>query len=265
MTALDYLVLIGTIIGIASYGIWRTRGRNNLASYLQGDGKTRWFAIGLSVMATQASAVTFLSIPGQGYESGLGFVQIYFGMPIALIIIAAVFLPIYRRLHVYTAYEYLGRRFDTKTRLFGAAVFLLQRGIGAGITIYAPAIVLSTVMGWRLDLTIICSGLGWHGRGERHAKISALRHLRWNAHRGGRADLQAARRFAAGRRRRPGRAIPQTRSGKFFLQRQQPLHPLVGPICRHLSHAGLFRGRSIAGAALHLRRFAPRKPPRPDV
>ncbi len=159
MTPLDYVVLIGAIIGIAAYGIWRTRGRDNLSAYLQGDGKTRWFAIGLSVMATQASAVTFLSIPGQGYESGIGFVQIYFGMPVALIIIAAVFLPIYRRLKVFTAYEYLGRRFDTKTRLLGAAVFLLQRGIGAGITIYAPAIVLSTVMGWRLDVTILCSGL----------------------------------------------------------------------------------------------------------
>ena len=159
MNPLDYVVLIGTIVGIAAYGSWRTRGRRNLEGYLKGDGRTRWFAIGLSVMATQASAVTFLSLPGQGYQGGLGFVQVYFGMPIALIIIAAVFLPIYRRLKVYTAYEYLGQRFDTKTRLLGTTVFLLQRGIGAGITIYAPAIVLSTVMGWRLDLTIICSGL----------------------------------------------------------------------------------------------------------
>jgi Na+/proline symporter len=110
-------------------------------------------------MATQASAITFLSTPGQGYESGLGFVQNYFGAPFALIIISIFFLPIYRRLNVYTAYEYLGKRFDTKTRLLGAALFLLQRGLGAGITIYAPAIVLSTVMGWRLDFTIIASGL----------------------------------------------------------------------------------------------------------
>src|SRR6202453_2002477 len=122
-------------------------------------GKTSWIVIGLSVMATQASAITFLSTPGQGYESGLGFVQNYFGAPIALIIIAAVFLPIYRRLKVYTAYEYLGHRFDPKTRLLGAGLFLLQRGLGAGITIYAPAIVLSTVMGWRLDATIVRSGL----------------------------------------------------------------------------------------------------------
>jgi Na+/proline symporter len=159
VNALDYAVLFCAILGIACYGTWRTRDRRTFSAYLKGEGKTRWFSIGLSVMATQASAVTFLSTPGQGYESGLGFVQLYFGMPIALVIIAAVFLPIYRRLNLYTAYEYLGRRFDKKTRLLGAAVFLLQRGLGAGITIYAPAIVLSSVLGWRLDVTIVCSGL----------------------------------------------------------------------------------------------------------
>jgi SSS family solute:Na+ symporter len=159
MSPLDYVVLIGTMVGIAVYGIWKTRGRRDLKTYLKGAQDTPWFVIGLSVMATQASAITFLSTPGQGYESGLGFVQNYFGAPFALIIIAAVFLPIYRRLNVYTAYEYLGKRFDAKTRLLGAGLFLLQRGIGAGITIYAPAIVLSTVMGWRLDVTILCSGL----------------------------------------------------------------------------------------------------------
>ena len=159
MNALDWLVLLGTMLGIAGYGIWRTRGRRSLDTYLKGAGDTRWLVIGLSVMATQASAITFLSTPGQGYESGLGFVQNYFGAPLALIVISAVFLPIYRKLKVYTAYEFLGQRFDPKTRLLGASLFLLQRGLGAGITIYAPAIVLSTVMGWRLDLTIVCSGL----------------------------------------------------------------------------------------------------------
>jgi len=159
VNALDYIVLLGTMLGIALYGMWHTRGRHNLASYLKGSGDSHWFVVGLSVMATQASAVTFLSTPGQGFASGLGFIQIYFGMPLALIIIAAVFLPIYRRLNVITAYEYLGQRFDTKARLLGAAIFLLQRGLGAGITIYAPAIVLSTVFGWSLDATIICSGL----------------------------------------------------------------------------------------------------------
>ena len=159
MNGLDYTVLLVSMLGIAAYGMWRTRGRRDLSGYLRGAGETRWLAIGLSVMATQASAITFLSTPGQGYESGLGFVQNYFGAPLALIIVAAVFLPIYRRLKVYTAYEYLGHRFDGKTRLLGAGLFLLQRGLGAGLTIYAPAIVLSTVMGWRLDATIVCSGL----------------------------------------------------------------------------------------------------------
>ncbi|HVS54510.1 MAG TPA: sodium:solute symporter [Opitutaceae bacterium] len=159
MNALDYLVLVGTLLGIAAFGIWRTRGRRDLQSYLHGSTQTRWFTIGLSVMATQASAITFLSTPGQGYQDGLGFVQNYFGAPLALIVIAAVFVPIYRRLNVYTAYEYLGQRFDRKTRFLGGVLFLVQRGLGAGITIYAPAIVLSTVMGWPLGLTIVGSGL----------------------------------------------------------------------------------------------------------
>ena len=159
MTPLDYAVLFATLLGIAAYGAWRTCDRRDLNSYLKGAGQTHWFAIGLSVMATQASAVTFLSTPGQGYESGIGFVQNYFGAPFALILICIFFLPLFRRLNVHTAYEFLGRRFDTKTRLLGAALFLFQRGIGAGITIYAPAIVLSTVMGWSLDLTIVCSGV----------------------------------------------------------------------------------------------------------
>ena len=159
MNGLDYVVLIGSMLGIAVFGMWKTRGRRDLNTYLKGAGNTHWFTIGLSVMATQASAITFLSTPGQGYLGGLGFVQIYFGLPIALIIIAAFFLPIFRRLNVYTAYEFLGNRFDSKTRLLGTALFLVQRGLGAGITIYAPAIVLSTVFDWPLDLTIIGSGL----------------------------------------------------------------------------------------------------------
>ncbi|MGH7967828.1 MAG: sodium:solute symporter, partial [Limisphaerales bacterium] len=159
MTALDYLVLLGSMVGIALYGIWQTRGRGSLDSYLRGDRSTGWGTIGLSVMATQASAITFLSTPGQAYQSGIGFVQNYFGMPLALIVIAVVFLPIYRSLKVYTAYEFLGRRFDAKTRLLGAGLFLLQRGVAAGLTIYAPAIILSSVLGWPLGPTILCSGL----------------------------------------------------------------------------------------------------------
>jgi SSS family transporter len=159
VNGLDYAILLITILGIAAYGTWHTRRRRTLKTFLKGSGDTHWFVIGISVMATQASAVTFLSTPGQGYQGGLGFVQFYFGMPIALIIIAAVFLPIYRKLNVITAYEYLGQRFDQKTRLLGAAVFLLQRALGAGLTIYAPAIVLSKVLDWPLNATIIGSGL----------------------------------------------------------------------------------------------------------
>jgi solute:Na+ symporter, SSS family len=159
VNTLDYAVLLVTLLGIAAFGIWRTRGQRDLKTYVHGAGDTRWLTIGLAVMATQASAITFLSTPGQGYESGVGFVQNYFGAPLALLVIAIVFLPIYRRLNVDTAYEYLGRRFDLKTRVLGAILFLVQRGFGAGITIYAPAIVLSTVMGWRLDATIVASGL----------------------------------------------------------------------------------------------------------
>ena len=159
MNTFDWIVLLVTMIGIAAYGAWHTRHTDHLDTYLKGSKTTRWGTIGISVMATQASAITFLSIPGQGFESGIGFVQNYFGLPLALIIVCAVFLPIYRKLGVYTAYEFLGQRFDQKTRLLGAGLFLLQRGLAAGVTIYAPAIILATVLGWRLDLTIVATGL----------------------------------------------------------------------------------------------------------
>lgn len=159
MNLADWVVLLGTIVGIAAYGSWRTRHVRSLNTYLRGNTSTGWGTIGLSVMATQASAITFLSIPGQGFESGIGFVQNYFGLPLALIIVCGVFLPMYRRLNVYTAYEFLGRRFDEKTRLLGAGLFLLQRGLATGVTIYAPAIIISTVLGWPLDLVIVFTGL----------------------------------------------------------------------------------------------------------
>jgi Na+/proline symporter len=155
---LDYLVLIATILAIPLYGLWRTRGSASLGEYLKGDASIRWATIGLSVLATQAGPITFLSMPGQAYESGIGFIQNYFGQPLALIVVCAVFVPIYQRLKVYTAYQYLGERFDRKTQLLGAFLFLVQRGIAAGITIYAPAIVLSALLGWRLNLTIWLAG-----------------------------------------------------------------------------------------------------------
>ena len=159
MSVADWVVLLGTIVGIAAYGSWRTRHVQSLNTYLRGNTSTGWGTIALSVMATQASAITFLSIPGQGFESGIGFVQNYLGLPLALIIVCAVFLPMYRRLNVYTAYQFLGQRFDKKTRLLGAGLFLLQRGLAAGVTIYAPAIIISTVLGWPIQLVIVFTGL----------------------------------------------------------------------------------------------------------
>ncbi len=158
MNRLDYVVLIATILAIPLYGLWRTRGRETLGHYLKGDASIRWGTIGLSVLATQAGPITFLSMPGQAYESGIGFIQNYFGQPFALITVCAIFVPIFQRLKVYTAYEYLGQRFDKKTRLLGAFLFLIQRGLAAGITLYAPAIILSALLGWRLNLTIWLAG-----------------------------------------------------------------------------------------------------------
>ena len=158
MNRLDYLVLLATILAIPLYGLWRTRGSASLGQYLKGDASIRWATIGLSVLATQAGPITFLSMPGQAYESGIGFIQNYFGQPLALIVVCAVFVPIYQRLKVYTAYQYLGQRFDRKTQLLGAFLFLIQRGIAAGITVYAPAIILSALLGWGLNLTIWLAG-----------------------------------------------------------------------------------------------------------
>jgi len=159
MSNLDLIVLFGTLIFIVVYGVWKTRGSRDLEGYLRGDNQMKWGTIGLSVMATQASAITFLSTPGQAYESGMAFVQNYIGQPIALVIVAAVFIPIYYKLKVFTAYEFLEKRFDFKTRMMGAGLFLVQRGMQAGITIYAPAIILSAVLGWDLNLTIMMVGM----------------------------------------------------------------------------------------------------------
>jgi Na+/proline symporter len=158
MSVLDLIVLFGTLIGIAAYGIRKTRGSRDLEGYFRGDHAMKWGTIGLSVMATQASAITFLSTPGLAYEQGVGFVQNYLGLPVALVIVSAVFIPMYYRHGVYTAYEYLERRFDLKTRQLGAILFLVQRGLAAGITIYAPSIILSTLIGWHLDLTVLLMG-----------------------------------------------------------------------------------------------------------
>ena len=146
----DWIILSVTLISIVSYGTYVTRKNENVTDYLKGGSDSKWWTIGLSVMATQASAITFLSTPGQAFHSGMGFVQFYFGLPIAMVIICVVFIPIYHKLKVYTAYEFLEGRFDLKTRSLAAILFLIQRGLAAGITIFAPAIILSAVLGWDL-------------------------------------------------------------------------------------------------------------------
>ncbi|AKD02004.1 sodium:solute symporter [Pontibacter korlensis] len=159
MRPLDWVVLIGTLGFIVTYGVWKTRGSKDIQGYLKGDNSMKWWSIGLSVMATQASAITFLSTPGQAYEDGMRFVQFYFGLPIAMVIISITVIPIFYRLNVFTAYEFLENRFDLKTRSLAAFLFLVQRGLAAGITIYAPAIILSTILGWSLTATNLIIGI----------------------------------------------------------------------------------------------------------
>jgi SSS family transporter len=159
MKPIDWAVLAITLVVIVAYGTWKTRGIQSVDSYLRGGSDTKWYTIGLSIMATQASAITFLSVPGQAYEDGMSFVQFYFGLPIAMVLLSATIVPLYYRLRVYTAYEYLERRFDLKTRLLTAFIFLISRGLAAGISIYAPAIILSTVLGWPLHVTNLVIGL----------------------------------------------------------------------------------------------------------
>ncbi len=157
--AVDWIILSVTLLFIVVYGAYVTRKNKNVTDYIKGGNDSKWWTIGLSVMATQASAITFLSTPGQAFHSGMGFVQFYFGLPIAMIVICVVFIPIYHKLKVYTAYEFLEGRFDLKTRSLAAILFLIQRGLAAGITIFAPAIILSAVLGW--DLLILNISIGF--------------------------------------------------------------------------------------------------------
>lgn len=158
MNAIDWLIMLGTILFIVGYGIYKTRKNQSIQSYLKGNNENKWWAVCLTVMATQASAITFLSVPGQAYADGMGFIQFYFGLPLAMIVICVFFIPIYYKLKVYTAYEFLENRFDAKTRTFTAALFLIQRAFSTGITLYAPSIILSQLLGWSLQFTILFIG-----------------------------------------------------------------------------------------------------------
>ena len=159
MNNIDWFVLIFTLLVIVVYGTIKTKGAKTAREYIKAGNDAKWWTIGLSVMATQASAITFLSTPGQAFNDGLGFVQFYFGLPIAVVVVCLIFIPIYHKLKVYTAYEFLEKRFDLKTRSLTAILFLIQRSLSAGITIFAPSIILSTVLGWNLIWTNIIIGL----------------------------------------------------------------------------------------------------------
>ncbi len=159
MTYIDWIVLLGTLTFIVLYGTYKARGNKTVTDFLKGGNQARWWTIGLSVMATQASAITFLSTPGQAFHDGMGFVQFYFGLPLAMVVICLVFIPLYHKMKVFTAYEYLEGRFDLKTRTLTAIIFLIQRGLAAGITIFAPSIILSAVLGWNLIYLNIIIGI----------------------------------------------------------------------------------------------------------
>jgi len=159
MELLDWIILLSTLLFIVLYGTFKTRGSKNIQEYILANQSTNWFTVGLSVMATQASAITFLSTPGQAYHDGMGFVQFYFGLPLAMVVICMVFIPVFHRLKVYTAYEFLEERFDLKTRTLASVIFLIQRSIGTGITIYAPAIILSSILNWDLTFIIVSIGI----------------------------------------------------------------------------------------------------------
>lgn len=158
MNSLDFIVLLGTLSFIVAYGIIKTYGQKNMDAYVRGGGEKKWWVICISIIATQASAITFISTPGQAYESGMGFLQIYFALPLAMIVISAFFIPKFYQLNVYTAYEYLEGRFNIQTRQLVAFLFLLSRCLGVGITIYAPAIVLSTILGFNLNIMCLLIG-----------------------------------------------------------------------------------------------------------
>ena len=158
MSTLDWSVLILTLTGIITYGIIRSRGSRSMDDYLLAGHSLPWYHVGLSVMATQASAITFLSAPGQGFADGMRFVQFYFGLPLAMVVLAVTFVPIFHRLNVYTAYEFLEDRFDTRVRTLTAGLFLLQRGLSTGLSIYAPSIILSTILGWNIYWTNLLMG-----------------------------------------------------------------------------------------------------------
>ena len=158
MTTLDWVVMFAWLAILVSYGLWRGRGSDTVNQFLLAGKTMPWYAMGLSIMATQASAITFISTPGQSFIDGMRFVQFYFGLPVAMVILSATAVPIFHRAKVYTAYEYLEKRFDAKTRALVTAIFLIERGLAGGVALAAPAIVLSVILGWPFRVTTLVMG-----------------------------------------------------------------------------------------------------------
>src|SRR5919107_1177307 len=158
MSQIDWIVLSVTLLGIITYGLYKSNTSKDLDGYFRSNRSMPWYLVLLSIMGTQASAVTFLSAPGQAYTDGMRFVQYYFGLPLAMVVICITFVPIFNKLKVFTAYEFLEKRFDLKTRTLTSFLFLLQRGLSTGISIYAPSIILSSLFGWDIFWTNIIMG-----------------------------------------------------------------------------------------------------------
>ena len=158
MSNLDWILMSSFLAFVVAFGTWKSRGKKNLQDYLLANRSTPWYVITLSVMATQASAITFLSAPGQAYTDGMRFLHIYFGLPIAMVILSVTAVPLFHKLKVFTAYEFLEQRFDLKNRTLGSILFLIQRGLGAGFTIFAPALIFSVLLGWDVRITVFLIG-----------------------------------------------------------------------------------------------------------
>ena len=231
MRLADWLVLCSSLAFVVLYGLWRGRGSNSVDKYLLAGKTMPWHAMALSIMATQASAVTFISTTGQSYVDGMRFVQFYFGLPLAMVVLAVTAVPIFHRANVYTAYEYLEQRFDSRTRALVSVIFLIQRGLALGITLYAPAVVLTVILGWPVQWTTLIMGAvadplhhAWRrqDRGlERLPADAGHDHgIGGGARR--RRDAPAARRIVSGRRL-PGRGRRQAECGHAQSGLERPL------------------------------------------
>ena len=266
---LDVAVLVATLAGFVAYGLWRSRGTRDMPGYLVAGRQLPWPIVALSVMATQASAVTFLATPGQGYVGGLSFVQFYFGLPIAMVVLVPDRVPLYQRLRVRTAYEFLEQRFDGHTRTLAAGLFLLQRGLSAGITLYAPALVLSVILGW--DLRVDVPAAGRAGDRRHHAGRRACDRARRTRCSSASSccamalafALRAARAAAGtgnGRRLRRGGAPGQAERGGPALRPARALQP-VG---RHSWAGSSCSSRTSAPTSRRWAGTWARSPPRPS-